>query len=183
MSTDPDQRSSRSGRGCVNSLTPLTAAVPNERPWCAPPLPAPSRTMRSMRSSTFCSCTVGLPFSRSTMKRLPVLPRPACGRRDDVRPSALDCAEHRRTARAGRTGGPAPRVGVPGAALGGRASLARRPVAENSLGTDLAQAPQAAHEPETTTAHKGPLNQKLGVGWLKGLEPSTTRITIWDSTN
>ena len=32
-------------------------------------------------------------------------------------------------------------------------------------------------------ARKGPSTEAKQVGWLMGLEPTTTRITIWDSTN
>ncbi len=44
-------------------------------------------------------------------------------------------------------------------------------------GTKVAQrAPEAPKK-------NAPEGASIEVGWLKGLEPSTTRITIWDSTN
>jgi hypothetical protein len=37
---------------------------------------------------------------------------------------------------------------------------------------------------ENDNGPEGPsLSQEKPVGWLMGLEPTTTRITIWDSTN
>jgi len=53
----------------------------------------------------------------------------------------------------------------------------------SQAGTNLAHPMRSMTVPETTTALEGPLNQELAVGWLMGLEPTTTRITIWDSTN
>jgi hypothetical protein len=34
-----------------------------------------------------------------------------------------------------------------------------------------------------TNGPEGPFTEGKPVGWLMGLEPTTTRITIWDSTN
>jgi integrase len=44
-------------------------------------------------------------------------------------------------------------------------------------GTVPAQPAQTVTPPETPTAPKAPSDQGLGVGWLMGLEPTTTRIT------
>ncbi len=52
--------------------------------------------------------------------------------------------------------------------------------AGNLFGTKVAQ---VAGADENDNGPHGPLSEGKGVGWLMGLEPTTTRITIWDSTN